>query len=67
MKKALKFSHKVVKYGHVPLFFELILRCFNKLVEILIGSMHANTMYRDRVSVFVWCTLVSAVKTAYPE
>jgi len=27
--------------------------------------MHANTMYRDRVSVFVWCTLSSAAKTAY--
>ena len=33
--------------------FELILRCFNKLVEILMGSMHANTMYRDCVSVTV--------------
>ena len=27
--------------------------------------MHVNTMYRDRVSVFVWCALSSAAKTAY--
>ena len=27
--------------------------------------MHVNTMYRDRVSVFVWCTLSSAAKTVY--
>ena len=38
---------------------------FYKFVDILKGSIHVNTMYRDRVSVFVWCTLSSAAKTAY--
>ena len=48
-------SRKVTKYGHMPLFFELILLVangFNKLVDILKDSMYVNTMYRDRVFLY---------------
>jgi len=56
-----------MKYGHVPLFFELKLQCiwFLQTCRHFKDSMHVNTMYRDCVSAFVWCTLSSAAKTTY--
>ena len=54
-----------MKYGHMPLFLNWYCNGFHKLVGILIGSMHVSTMYRDSVSVFVWCTLSSAAKIAH--
>ena len=53
-----------MKYGHVLLFFEFICNGFNKLVDILKGSIHVSIMYSDCVSVFVWCTQALAAKAA---
>jgi len=55
-----------MKYGHVPLIFELILQWFLQNCRHSQRLYYVYAMYRDRVSIFVWCTLPSsAAKAAY--
>ena len=58
----------MMKYGHVPLFFELILpqQWFLITLDILKGFMHVNTIYRDSVYVLYGVAWLQQLKLPIP-